>query len=286
MKKNENQNVWQYSHVLAGKWILDEEPIEAMIIVVLKGSMILSMGKSQLVVGAGEMFLKPPGLSCEGEILEKVKLISCRFAPLRLFSTYIVRDLFICSRETQAGKLTILKTHGAFARYLDLLEYYLATDIAVSEIWNIKRKEFFCLLLRTYNRELLMDFLCPIMDEQAEFHHFVAFHWKKARNVEELASMAHLSTSGFMKKFRKYYCESPYHWMIRQKTECILEDLNNGQIPLKELADKYHFASYTHFGQFCKAHYGMSPKELLLINKGIGRKVEIVEMDSDMSKPA
>ncbi|MDR1372796.1 MAG: helix-turn-helix domain-containing protein [Dysgonamonadaceae bacterium] len=77
--------------------------------------------------------------------------------------------------------------------------------------------------------------------------------------MAELASLSNSSQSGFIKKFRSTFDESPYRWMQKQKAKLILNDMNKGQKSLQEIAIEYNFSSYQHFAKFCHRFFKMSP---------------------------
>ncbi len=189
-------------------------------------------------------------------------MVSCHFAPEMLFDIFPVQEL-LCHFSNVANRFISLDIRHPCYNFLHFLEYYNKVGIDGEQMQSFKRQEFLCLLQSVYSKEELAAFLRPVLNEQSGFRSFVVVNWNNARNVEELAAMTNLSTSGFTKKFRRCFRESPYRWMVRQKVECVRAEMNGGDVHLKELADKYHFASYAHFGTFCRKHYGASPRKLL-----------------------
>ncbi len=260
-KERRSLDVWQFSHQEAGSPGQGRTAGGAVIIFVLKGSILVTTEAHQRTVSAGEMFLLPPGCTYSYKIVADTQTVSCRFLPEMLADILPVREL-VCLCQHVGNGLSVLNICQPCFRFLRLLEYYRETGIDGEKMQTLKQKEFFCLLLSLYNKVELAGFLRPVMDEKGGFRSFVTGNWKKVRNVEELAAMANLSTSGFMKKFRRCFNESPYKWMVRQKAECVREEIVSGKSPLKEIAERYHFASYSHFCTFCKIQYGVLPRVL------------------------
>lgn len=87
-------------------------------------------------------------------------------------------------------------------------------------------------------------------------------NYLKVNNVQELAAMANYSTSGFIKKFQKYFDDSPYHWIQKQKAKQIYMEISRKVKSLQEIATEYNFSSYQHFASFCKIHFGLPPTEI------------------------
>lgn len=261
-KRKEALTVWQVLHGKAGSPGQGKTTDESVIALVLKGSMFVTVDSHRHTIFSGEMFLLASGYSYEYRIQENVRIVACRFLPEILAENLPVGNL-VCQHRNTVNGLSVLNISSPCYHFLRLLEYYREMGIDGQRMQVVKRKEFFCLLLNTYNKVELAGFLRPVMDEKSGFRSFITGNWKKARNVEELAAMANLSTSGFMKKFKKCFNESPYRWMLRRKAECVRVEIVSGRLPLKEIAEKYHFASYSHFCTFCKLQYGVLPKGLL-----------------------
>lgn len=239
---------------------------KAAIVIVEKGSISILIGTHEYIIAAGELFLIPPGYSFKSKTLESVHILVCRFTPDILSSVFNPLRSFV-KQEADSDGFVVLKATDMIHHFVNLMDYYISSDTDQDEMRDAKQLEFFLLLSITYPEEELVNFLLPAIDNEASFRGIVTRNWAKARNVGELASAMHMSTSGFIKKFRKYYNDSPYRWMTSQKSSCILKDIFSGEMPLLAIADKYRFSSYAHFCNFCKKHYNDSPSKLKKSNK-------------------
>lgn len=280
MKQNETCDVWSIRHGEKGKKLSGEGPEEATVVIVERGSVELVAGRFRCVVQTGGLFLLAPGEPYQVRVVERLCALTCRFAPGMLvrMTDLPAEELMPEFRvEGISGGLSggiagdrewvVLEAGPLLSLFLAQMGQYLNMRIATGRLQEIKRQEFLCLLLASYRREVLAGFLRPLVDQGDPFREFVEKNWRKVRNVEELAARAHLSTSGFIKKFGKYYDEPPYQWMLRQKEKYVLQDIRARILPLKDIADRYHFASYAHFGNFCRIHYGASPRKLMAVKK-------------------
>ncbi len=259
MEQYNTPDVWQVEKAEAGRSYSGKLSGEAAIVIVVSGSLLVNLQGNQQLVGTGGIWLFPPDNHCECIAKENICVVICRFSPENLWKALPVQELLFVSKPEVKG-FSVLEATELCCSFLKLWQHYTHGGMSSSRMQELKRKELFLLLLLSYSKEELAMLLQPILDEKTGFRNFVIENWKKARNVIELAALANLSTSGFMKKFRKCFGESAYHWMTRQKAECILKEITANHLSLKDIADKYHFASYAHFGTFCKMQYGGSPK--------------------------
>lgn len=266
MKPEESPSVWRIRHADAGRSYSGDLASEAAIVIVANGTLLVTLKECKQVVGPEEIFLIPPGQEVECKVQKEAQVILCYFVPEIIPGILSLQEqMYFCrnmKRESAGPELTILEINKACQAFLDLFRYYYHEGITSSRMQTLKLQEFFFLLSHTYDKEKVAAFLQPVINGRSDFRNFVHANWKNARNVGELAAMANLSTSGFMKKFRRCFSESAYKWMTQRKAESVLEEITSGQIPFKEIVDKYHFASYAHFGTFCKAQYGDSPKAI------------------------
>jgi len=146
--------------------------------------------------------------------------------------------------------------------YLNGIEALLTYDIDCEKLFRIKLEELYFLFEIFYNRKDLISFFNPLLNPQTEFARFVlANHWK-ARNINELAAMANYSTSGFEKRFRNTFGVTAGKWMKQQKAQVIYRDINSSEKTLKSISYDYGFSSPSHFNDFCKAQFGLTPGKI------------------------
>ncbi len=268
---------WEFSFAEAGKERSGEIGSEAIIAIIISGSLEVVVDGIENIVHTNEMFIISPGSVFRSKTLEYSEAVICRFPIETIPELHRKEDkINISDKMVDSDKhLKTLEVTRMLSDYLNLMVSYVKNGIPIKELYKIKRQELFYLIFSSYPPEKLAPFLHPVSKGGMSFRIFVVKNWKKARNVNELAAMANLSTSGFIKKFHKSFNESPYQWMLRKKAECILEEIAENKLPLKVIADKYHFSTYAHFGAFCKAQFGTTPKDLIaLAGKGTGNDLK------------
>lgn len=258
----ERQNIWLRADALAGRKHADETLNTASIVMVTKGKVTLYIKEEEKNLHAGDMVLIPPACPYRAEVQEDTDLLYCRFG-LEVLSELNCPAIRIILFGTGPEKtFSMLKMNPALSNYQFQLKTYLDSSQTLVPLFELKVHELFYLLVLYYDKTELADFFAPIIDHATPFRDFVANNWHKARNLNELSRMASMSKSGFIKKFKKCFHESPYQWILTQRAKHILYDIREGSTPLKVIADNYYFTSYSHFSTFCKEQYGMTPATL------------------------
>jgi len=242
----------------------------AAILVVIKGSVQISpqSGGESFLLQAQEICLQHAFPLYTIVALEETYLLVCVFQlDIFPFDREMLNALIpFCKKEKEKEKerkeQVILQTNELIQEFVTLMDKYLQRGLESDQLNEIKRHELFLLLFATYPKQELALFFYPLIGEGLQFKEFVISNHIKAKNVRHLAQMANYSTSGFIKIFMRYFNESPYHWMIRQKAKLIFDEINTSRTSLKEIAFKYNFSTYQHFVEFCKTQFGVTPSQL------------------------
>jgi len=234
------------------------------IIFILKGTLKLSVNDfDYMTVLDNEMIIIPSNCAYKMKIQQYVHFISCNFYVEALLSEKrFIHDLIPLLNANPADHFTKLHINKRIRSFLMLLNNQLEDGLDNNSFFDLKERELFMLLFNYYSNEDLARFFAPFLCEDIQFKEFVLAHYLRVKNVQELASLANYSTSGFIKKFQRYFDESPYRWMQKQKANLILNDIKRGLKPLQEIAAEYNFSSYQHFANFCKIHFGFPPTEI------------------------
>lgn len=76
-----------------------------------------------------------------------------------------------------------------------------------------------------------------------------------------------MSLSVFKRRFAEHFDDSVYHWMMRQKAQRILTDIQDGEQSTRALMEKYGFRYYTQFSRFCKNYLQATPAQLIAASR-------------------
>jgi AraC-like DNA-binding protein len=262
--QSQHQNIWESLNFPADQVLKYKISRETVVFFVLKGSIDFSLNDLEnRIVREQEMFIIPDNCSYTIRTLAPVHLLCCSFGAETLLSKQKMLDELIPLYDDIKDDFVKLPINKVISDWLFLLEQCMKDGLNSYYFFDLKRHEFFLLLFVYYRKEELARFLFSILSENVQFRGFVINNFLNVRNVQELADMANYSTSGFIKKFQRYFKESPYKWMQRQKAKLILSDINEEAKSLKEIALEYKFSSYQHFANFCKVQFGLPPTELV-----------------------
>jgi len=142
---------------------------------------------------------------------------------------------------------------------LDSIIFYQNNNVISPQLDEAKQKEIFLVLKTFYSQQELSRFLKPVLHQDMDFKAFVIKHYIEAGGVNELAQICGLSVRALTRKFKIYFNDSPYQWMLRQKSYHIKSMLVDRKIPMHQIIKEYGFSSPAHFTTFCKKHFGMPP---------------------------
>lgn len=253
-----------------GEIISEELSAFSRLCFVRQGSVNLSINEFQNnEIYSGQFFLIPPSSTFRIEVKEDSDLIVIRFqVQVNLCENFSMTELYDYFEEGVTPEFKILSFTPEIDAYLKLLDIYLKDGINCIHFHEMKKDELFIVLRAYYPKEELAALFYPILNkEDLHFKNFVLEKSLCAKNVQELATMANYSTSGFIKRFSRSFNESPYRWMLQYKADHILHDIYSEDKTLKEIYTKYNFSSMSHFISFCKKQYGKTPGK---IRKGRG----------------
>lgn len=135
---------------------------------------------------------------------------------------------------------------------LDSICFYLKQKVQCSHMHELKQKEIFMVFGTFYNRTDMAHFLMPITGRDPNFKSFVLENYLQIRNIKQFAQLYHCSERSFNRKFKSCFHDTPYNWILNQKTRHIKGQLANRNIPISEIARTFHFASPSHFTTYCK----------------------------------
>lgn len=239
-------------------------PKEFLVVFLMKGSLEFSYGKVSLILNKGYAWIIPSGMELWVHSLEATQLIIVRMhmdglyegLPLKM-DYYKDVDLSCISRDSD-----LLEIKPVLWPYLSSLSRYINAGLTSPAFLELKRRELGYLFDTYYSRGELLWFLRSLITDDTIFAAKVMSNYYKIKNVAELAAICGYSLSGFEKHFAKVFHVSPGKWMKQQKAKAIYHELKYGKQPVKAIGLDYGFCTPSHFTNYCKKHFGMTPCEL------------------------
>jgi AraC-like DNA-binding protein len=138
-------------------------------------------------------------------------------------------------------------------------------ELADEAIIKTKLKEFVLLMTKSQNIPSQLDFLAGLFSPiNIEFKATIQQNLYANLSIDELASLCHLSTSSFKRKFNEVYAESPKKYISRMKIERAAKLLKSKDLRISDVAYDVGFESVATFNRNFYSIYGKSPSEYRL----------------------
>jgi len=257
--------VWKSYRLETGEHQLGENMQGIAIVMVIKGAIrfLTKTGGVPFLLNEYEVCMVSIAPPYKVMIQKETHLLMCMFhLDIFPFDRDMLATLMPFCKKREEHDYLVIKANETIQSFFLLMDNYIQKGLESDLLFDVKRQELFLLLFATYSTTELASFFYPLIGEGLRFKEFVISNHIKAKNVQHLAQIANLSTSGFIKKFVRYFNESPYQWMLRHKAKIILEEICTSPTSLKEIAYKYNFSTYQHFREFCKMQFDVTPSKL------------------------
>lgn len=160
---------------------------------------------------------------------------------------------------TEKRELFILKTNSHVNLFLDSIVAYMDSGLFCSFLFDIKIKEFFYILKAYYPIEDVKHLMEPVYNRDRFFSELVMLHYKKSKNVRDLASKLRYSQNEFEKHFKKNFKIAAKQWLHEERAKNIYEEINNSHKSLKAICHEYGFGSPSIFNDYCKRIFHHTP---------------------------
>ncbi len=210
-------------------------------------------------VGPRQMLFVPKVNSLVIETIESTAIILLNFdVPMRFCSQAKQHQITLACRDIKY-QFKPLDINDALDKFLHYIKYYIGCDKHCCQMHELKFKELGILLGMHYSKEDLAAFFYPSMGQQLMLRDKVFDNYASVKTVAELATICGYSESRFNDIFIKEFEQSPYQWMLKQKSKVVMEKLLDPKLPIKEIIHELNFSSHSHFTRYCKSQYGTTP---------------------------
>ncbi|MCD7976888.1 MAG: AraC family transcriptional regulator [Tannerellaceae bacterium] len=226
----------------------------------------------------GEMIFIPQNARPVGQILTDVKFLVLSFDNQFSLCDQLTLDSLRVYPEGE-DPFVKLPIRSPMQMVVDSIIFYNDHKIRCKNLHAIKQKEVFLVFRTFYTKEEMASFLSPILNRHLDFKSFILRHYQEVKTVDELAEMCHISIRSFNRKFNESFGDSPYSWMLKQKSRYVRNRLADGKIPFADIIKEFGFSSPAHFTTYCKKYFGCSPTQLRrklvaeYIEETLGKKI-------------
>lgn len=231
------------------------------IVFIVKGVFALSYGKIiNNEISEGKFMLFPPGSHVHVEAKQDTKFIICRIRGIiQLCECIPLQQFASADSKSIDNQFHLLDINEKIYKFMDFLIECSEEGLKCTYYFETKMKELFFLLRAYYTKEDLGKFFKPLLSSDFTFMNLMYQNYRKVKNVRQLAELSLYSESGFKKQFNRVFGTSASEWLRSQKAALIFHDLNCSPLSIKELAERYDFASVSSFTNFCQQMFGKTP---------------------------
>lgn len=250
------------AQIFAGQSLLSE------IVFVLKGEVSYCCGQiKDLCLKQGQILLILPGCAFSFTAGDESQLMLFRVnEEIQFCECYQLETLMNQTLRKKGHPLVtacsepfLLTMDSRMQSYVSLLAMCMGEGLRCHYYLKLKIKELFYMLRAFYPKEELAMFFRGAVGYDSYFSHYILNNHHKYSSVSSLAAAMNSSLSGFEKRFKTVFGKPPYKWMTEQKAKKIFYTLNTEDTPLKELSQRFGFASKSTFSDFCKKHLHHTP---------------------------
>lgn len=182
----------------------------------------------------------------------------------------LVKDLFEFDLSTSNHKVNYnlkqVQIDQLLENYKQSINILLDNpELADESIIRNKLKEFVLLLSKSEEASAQLDFLAALFKpNEVEFKSTIQHNLYSNLSLSELASLCHLSSSTFKRKFHSVFGESPKRYINKKKVERAAELLKVNNHRISDIAYDVGFDSLATFNRNFTSQFGISPSEYRL----------------------
>lgn len=228
----------------------------------LEGEIVVSYNEfTNQPCSGGEMIFISQDMDFTGKTFTQVRYILLSFDNQFTLCDQIALES-LTPYSSQEESFHRLPIREPMKEVLKSVHFYLTHKIQCKHLHEAKQKEVFLVLKAFYTKQELAVFLSPIINKNMDFKAFILRNYQNVKTVEELAKLCNSSVRSLTRKFRTYFGDSPYSWMLKQRSRHIRNRLTDVNIPIGQIIKEFGFSSPAHFTSYCKKYYGMGPSKL------------------------
>jgi AraC family transcriptional regulator, exoenzyme S synthesis regulatory protein ExsA len=139
-------------------------------------------------------------------------------------------------------------------------------ELVDENLIKTKLREFVLLISKSQNAPSELDFLAALFKpNEVEFKTIIQKNIFASLSIDELASLCHLSTSTFKRKFKEVFHQTPKKYILAKKVERAAELLKTQNLRISDIAYDVGFDSLATFNRNFHLAFGKSPSEYRLI---------------------
>ena len=155
-----------------------------------------------------------------------------------------------------------LSIRPRLSEFLESIKRYLDDGVMCPYLHKSKMLELSMIFRAYYSPEELICFFFPAIRHTHEFETFVMNNYLQMKGVKEFVDLSGMNLSTFNRKFKAHFKQSPYQWLIKQKSKHIYYELSATDKSFATIARDFQFTDASHFNRYCKSMFGASPSKI------------------------
>ena len=169
-----------------------------------------------------------------------------------------IKELLDARAEPHERHFSSLASCRPLSVFLDLLVLYTEEKEIDRSFYASKDSELLSLLYAFYTPGMLGRMFYPVLHINPDFKSFVEANYLKVESAAALAALMGCSLVTLNRKFKEYYRQTAYQWIIENKKKLIKKRLQSSAVPLAEIAREFGFYSGSELNRFCQRQFGVS----------------------------
>lgn len=231
------------------------------IIFLLKGEILVNSREYPgTIIREGEFILQAIGSKLEVLFMADSECVCYHFNQPELFCEG--RYHFIMEQIPPALTYSPLKIMPELRCFLDSSRTYWDERKICRDLLSLKLKELSFTLGYCYTDYELATLVHPLSQYTSSFQYFVLQNYLRVKTVEDFAHLGGYTVTTFRRIFNSVFHEPVYEWMLSRRKENIIYELQHTSATISEICFSFGFESLPHFSNFCKKHFGESPRKL------------------------
>lgn len=211
---------------------------------------------------AGDIVLCPMNSDCAWESVTDVKSIvlggKLELPPCDVKGISERADIWFNAIQT----FEPLPIKPRLNQFLESIKQYLDDGILCPYLHKSKMLELSMIFRAYYSPQELICFFFPAIRNTHEFENFVMENYLQMKGVKEFVDLSGMNLSAFNRKFKAHFKQSPYQWLIKQKSKHIYYELSATDKSFATIAKDFRFVDASHFNRYCKTMFGASPSKI------------------------
>lgn len=225
---------------------------------VLDGQIRILQAETRQLVENGRFTLLPVGASGRIVAVGPVRMLLLSFRTVEhVWPKAKIKRLLAACPSPQPER-TALPIPAALSVFLNLLVLYTTEADIDKSLYTGKDTELLSLLYTFCEPAGLAALFFPVLRNDTDFRSFVLANYQKVDKASDLAELAGCSLVTLNRKFKEYFNDSAYQWMLKNRTEKIRQRLQHSSMSLTEIAREFGFYSSSELNRFCRSRFGMS----------------------------